>query len=148
MVLLDQRLRNEPALRPQRGSSGAAAYDLRACVPTPLTLSGQQVHVISTGIAIHIRDSNLCGILAPRSGLGIRVGIVLANLVGVIDSDYTGEIKAGIWNRGHQDFVLEPYSRLCQLLIIPVVSAQLQVVDAFSSTSARSDNGFGSTGVS
>ncbi len=147
MVLLDPHLRDKPELQPFRATTGAAGYDLRACISSPLALPSRQSKVVSTGIAIHIDRPDICGLLAPRSGLGINHGVVLANLVGIIDSDYTGEIKAGLWNRSDTDFVIKPYSRICQLLFIPIFCARLFATQAFDNTSERGAAGFGSTGM-
>ena len=101
-----------------------------------------------TGIAIHLADPNLCALVVPRSGLGIKHGIVMANLVGVIDADYQGQIIANLWNRGDKAFEIEPYMRVCQLLLVPVALRDFSVVDDFSAASERGEGGFGSTGTS
>ncbi|MBF2735955.1 MAG: dUTP diphosphatase [Betaproteobacteria bacterium AqS2] len=137
----------DPAeLRPS--TAGSAACDLRACIPEALELAPGATAEVPTGVAVHIADPNLCGILAPRSGLGARSGVVLANLVGVIDSDYQGEIKATLWNRGDQTVRIEPRERVCQLLIVAVHRPAFAVVDEFSQATGRGEGGFGSTGRS
>lgn len=133
---------------PTRGTSGSAGYDLRACIPERLVLAPQQAARIGTGVAIHIGDAGLVGIVAPRSGLGSR-GLGLANTIGIIDSDYTGEIICKAVNRnppGGEDVVIEPGDRVFQLLFMPVVVADLLQVDAFSESTERGDGGYGSTG--
>ena len=142
--LLDQRLRANP---PQYASAGAAGIDLRACIDAPVTIDPGCTEMIGSGIAIHIGTPDLFAVVAPRSGLGVKHGLVLANLVGIIDSDYTGEIKLGAWNRSKTPFTVEPLMRICQLLILPVVRPELKIVDQFSRASQRSDAGFGSTGL-
>lgn len=148
MLLHDKHLRENPDMQPQRATAGAAAIDLRACCPDPLQLSPGDVQIISAGLAIHINEPGYCGIIVPRSGLGSKHGIVLANTVGVIDSDYTGEIRLAAINRGKEEFVIEPYMRLCQMMFVPVAQPELQQVNEFSCASARGSSGFGSTGTS
>lgn len=142
--LLDPRLPREPL---HYASKGAAGLDLRACIPSPLTIEPGGVELIPTGVAIHLADPGLAAMVLPRSGLGHRHGIVLGNLVGLIDSDYQGEIMVSTWNRGQQPFTLEPLDRLAQLVIVPVVRARFNVVEEFPA-SQRGDRGFGSTGLS
>lgn len=146
MVILDERLRNDESLHPRRATAGSAALDLRACIKQPVELLPGKVLDIRLGVAIHINDPGLCGLIAPRSGLGTRHGIVLANTVGVIDSDYTGELRAGTWNRSDTAYTIEPYERLFQLLIVPVYHPEVSVVDSFSSPTERGVKGFGSSG--
>ncbi|EWH03094.1 deoxyuridine 5'-triphosphate nucleotidohydrolase [Halomonas sp. BC04] len=119
--------------------------DLRALLDAPLTLEPGQCELVRTGLAIHIGDPNLAGLILPRSGLGHKHGIVLGNLVGLIDSDYQGELMISTWNRGNTTFVLEPFERLAQYVLVPVVQAELQVVESFE-TSLRGEGGFGSSG--
>lgn len=131
---------------PQYATDGSAALDLRACLDSAVTVAPGETIAIPSGIAISIRDPNLVAILAPRSGLGIKHGIVLANTIGVIDSDYQGEIIIGIRNQGSEVYTIQPGERVCQMLFIPVVQASLRVVDEFSKESARGTGGFGHTG--
>ncbi|MDR2365323.1 MAG: dUTP diphosphatase [Zoogloeaceae bacterium] len=140
--ILDARLKTDP---PHYASAGAAGLDLRACVDTPLPLLPGQTLLIPTGMAIHLNDPALAALVLPRSGLGHKHGIVLGNLVGLIDSDYQGEIMVSAWNRGNQAFVIEPLERIAQLVIVPVLQVDLHVVDEFT-PSARGADGFGSTG--
>ena len=142
--VLDARLGREFAL-PQHATDGAAGLDLRACLDAPLTLAPGQTELIGTGFALHIADPGLAAVLLPRSGLGHRHGIVLGNLVGLIDSDYQGEVMVSCWNRGQTAFTLAPMERLAQLIIVPVLQAEFHVVDDFAA-SARGAGGFGSTG--
>jgi dUTP pyrophosphatase len=126
-------------------SPGSAGLDLRACLDAPLTLPPGSTTLIRTGIAIHIADPELAGVIVPRSGLGHKHGIVLGNLVGLIDSDYQGELMVSCWNRGHAAFTLQPFDRLAQLVFVPVVQATFREVGEFAS-SERAAGGFGSTG--
>jgi len=142
LKLLDPRLREQP---PHYATSGSAGLDLRACVTAPLEIQPGASVLIPTGIAIHLADSSLAAMILPRSGLGHRYGIVLGNLVGLIDSDYQGEILVSIWNRSRQPFTVNPLDRLAQLVIVPVVRADFNVVAEFAA-SERGDGGFGSTG--
>lgn len=147
--ILDERLRGTPEqapMLPAYGTPGSAGLDLRACVPEPLTLQPGQCELIPTGIAIHIADPGLAAVILPRSGLGHKHGLVLGNLVGLIDSDYQGPLMVSCWNRSGQAYTLQPLERLAQLVIVPVVQAQFEVVDAFDA-SERGAGGFGSTGV-
>lgn len=130
---------------PHYATAGSAGLDLRACLEAPIILKAGQTELIPTGIAIHIKDNNLCGMILPRSGLGHKHGIVLGNLVGLIDSDYQGQLFISMWNRGDSDFTLNPMERIAQLVIVPVVQAQFNLVDSFDS-SDRGTGGFGSTG--
>ena len=131
---------------PGYATSGSAAMDLRACVAAPLTVQPGETVLVPSGIAISIHDPGLVALLVPRSGLGIKHGIVLANTVGVIDSDYQGEIGIGIHNRGHAPYTIEPGERICQMMFMPVTQAALQVVAEFSQESVRGAGGFGHTG--
>lgn len=131
---------------PQYATDGSAALDLRACLEQPVSIAPGETVTIPSGIAIAIHDPNLVAILAPRSGLGIKHGIVLANTIGVIDSDYQGEIKIGIRNQGNESYIIQPGERICQMLFIPVVQARLRVVEQFSEDSQRGSGGFGHTG--
>jgi dUTP pyrophosphatase len=142
LKILDERIR--PHL-PAYATSGSAGLDLRACIDAPLTLSPGQTELIPTGIAIHLADPGLAAMILPRSGLGHKHGIVLGNLVGLIDSDYQGPLMVSCWNRGNETFVLHPMDRLAQLVIVPVVQARLEIVEDFAA-SQRGDGGFGSSG--
>ena len=142
--LLDPRLGNEFPL-PSYATEGSAGMDLRALLDAPLTLQPGETQLVKTGLAIHIADPGLAGMILPRSGLGHKHGIVLGNLVGLIDSDYQGELMISVWNRGHNPFTLEPGERLAQYVLVPVVQAQLEVVEAFNN-SQRGTGGFGSSG--
>jgi len=140
--ILDERLRQQ---LPAYATAGAAGLDLRACLPEPLVLAPGSTHLVPTGIAIHIGDPGHAALILPRSGLGHKHGIVLGNLVGLIDSDYQGELMVSTWNRGTTAFTLNPLERVAQLVIVPVVQAQFNVVADFAE-SERGSGGFGSTG--
>jgi dUTP pyrophosphatase len=140
--ILDPRMREQ---LPHYATGGSAGLDLRACLDKPLTLAPGQTELIPTGIAIHLGDPGLAAVILPRSGLGHKHGIVLGNLVGLIDSDYQGQIFVSTWNRGNAVFVINPMERLAQLVVVPVVQMELNVVDDFE-TSPRGAGGFGSTG--
>jgi dUTP pyrophosphatase len=131
---------------PEYGTSGSAGLDLRACIDEPITLAANAVTLIGTGLAIHIADPSLAALILPRSGLGHKNGIVLGNLVGLIDSDYQGELKISVWNRGTESFTIQPNERLAQLVFVPVVQAAWQWVENFEDASERGEGGFGSTG--
>ena len=143
LKVLDERIR--PYL-PAYATPGSAGMDLRACIDAPLTLAPSQTELIPTGVAIHIGDPSLAAMILPRSGLGHKHGIVLGNLVGLIDSDYQGQLMVSCWNRAKEPFELKPLERLAQLVIVPVVRASFQTVQTFD-TSARAEGGFGSTGT-
>ena len=140
--ILDARMRDQ---LPQYATSGAAGLDLRACIDQAITLAPGQTELVPTGIAIHLGDPGLAAVILPRSGLGHKHGIVLGNLVGLIDSDYQGQLFVSTWNRGNAPFVLNPMERLAQLVVVPVVQVELNVVDDFEQSS-RGAGGFGSTG--
>ena len=140
--ILDARLRDS---LPQYATEGAAGLDLRACIETPLVLQPGEAQLIPSGIAIHLEDAGYAALILPRSGLGHKHGIVLGNLVGLIDSDYQGQIMVSCWNRGAQPFTVQPLERVAQMVIVPVVQARLNIVDEFVA-SARGASGFGSTG--
>jgi dUTP pyrophosphatase len=140
--ILDERIR--PHL-PAYATPGSAGMDLRACIDTPLGLEPGQVELIPTGIAIHVADAGLAALILPRSGLGHKHGIVLGNLVGLIDSDYQGQLMVSCWNRGDHAYALQPLERLAQLVIVPIVKAVFTVVEDFAE-STRAAGGFGSTG--
>jgi dUTP pyrophosphatase len=142
--VLDARLGREFPL-PAYATEGSAGLDLRACLNAPLTLGAGRAELVPTGLAIHLDDPGLAAVLLPRSGLAHRHGIVLGNLVGLIDSDYQGQIMVSAWNRGVAAFTIEPGERIAQLVVVPVVQVRLEVVAAFSA-SKRGAGGFGSSG--
>ncbi|WP_399680619.1 dUTP diphosphatase [Xenophilus sp.] len=131
---------------PQYATPGSAGLDLRACLAEPLTLAPGACELVGTGIAIHLADAGYAALILPRSGLGHKHGIVLGNLVGLIDSDYQGELKISAWNRGREPFVIQPLERLAQLVVVPVLQAQFNLVDEFP-PSERGEGGYGSTGT-
>jgi dUTP pyrophosphatase len=141
--VVNERMR---AQLPAYATPGSAGLDLRACLPAAQILSPGQTVLIPTGIAIHVANPGFAALILPRSGLGHKHGIVLGNLVGLIDSDYQGELMVSTWNRGQTSFTIEPMERIAQLVIVPVVQAQFDVVDAFTA-SERGAGGFGSTGT-
>ncbi len=143
--LLDPRLGSELFPLPRYETDGAAGLDLRACLDAPLVLMPGQSELISTGLAIYIADSNLAATILPRSGLGHKHGIVLGNLIGLIDSDYQGPLKISCWNRSDKPYTVQPAERIAQLVIVPVLRASFEVVDEFDET-GRGEGGFGSTG--
>ncbi|MCJ8301038.1 MAG: dUTP diphosphatase [Pseudomonadales bacterium] len=142
--ILDSRIGAEFPL-PSYATPGSAGLDLRACLDSALTIEPGQTHLIPTGMAIHIEDPELCAMILPRSGLGHKHGIVLGNLVGLIDSDYQGQLFVSCWNRGQTTFTMEPGERIAQLVLVPVVQAEFEIVDDFSA-SDRGEGGFGSSG--
>ena len=142
LKILDARIRER---LPAYATSGSAGLDLRACIDRALTIAPGDAQLISTGIAIHIGDPTLAAMVLPRSGLGHKHGIVLGNLVGLIDSDYQGPLMVSCWNRGREPFTIQPFDRIAQLVIVPVVQASFRLVDDFA-TSDRGVGGFGSSG--
>ena len=142
--ILDPRLRE---VLPQYATAGAAGLDLRACLNAPLTLMPGDSQLVPSGIAIHIGDPGLAALILPRSGLGAKHGIVLGNLVGLIDSDYQGQVFISVWNRGNAAFTIQPMDRIAQLVVVPVQQVEFDVVEEFN-TSYRGAGGFGSTGKS
>jgi dUTP pyrophosphatase len=142
--ILDARLRES---FPQYATPGAAGLDLRACIEKPLTLAAGAAELVPSGIAIHLGDSGLAAMVLPRSGLGHKHGIVLGNLVGLIDSDYQGQVMVSVWNRSAAAFTIQPLERIAQLVVVPVVQVKLNVVEEFAASS-RGAGGFGSTGNS
>ncbi|MCF8195495.1 MAG: dUTP diphosphatase [Polynucleobacter sp.] len=142
--ILDERMRSQ---LPSYATPGSAGLDLRACISEPIDIAPGQTLLIPTGIAIHVADPGYCAIILPRSGLGHKHGIVLGNLVGLIDSDYQGQLMVSTWNRGQQNFQICAMDRLAQLVIVPVAQVEWEVVEDFS-TSKRGTGGFGSTGKS
>jgi dUTP pyrophosphatase len=142
--IIDPRLGAEFPL-PQYATAGSAGLDLRACLEKPLELAPGRAELIPTGLAIYLEDPGLAAMVLPRSGLGHRHGIVLGNLVGLIDSDYQGELMVSCWNRGHEPFMLKPGERIAQLVVVPVVQVELEIVANFEA-SARGAGGFGHSG--
>jgi dUTP pyrophosphatase len=140
--ILDARLRDQ---LPHYATTGSAGLDLRACTDGPIVLEPGETRLIPTGMAIHLADPGYAALILPRSGLGHKHGIVLGNLVGLIDSDYQGQLMVSAWNRSQQAFEMAPMERLAQLVVVPVVQAEFNVVDEFES-SQRGEGGFGSTG--
>ena len=141
--ILDERLRTQ---MPAYATPGSAGLDLRACLDAPLTLAPNAWQLVPTGMAIHLADPGHAALILPRSGLGHKHGIVLGNLVGLIDSDYQGQLMVSAWNRSSTAYTLQPMERLAQLVIVPVVQAQFNIVDEFPAVSARGEGGYGSTG--
>ncbi|MCB1957905.1 MAG: dUTP diphosphatase [Rhodocyclaceae bacterium] len=140
--ILDPRLKDAP---PHYATPGSAGLDLRACIDQPLILEPGQTELVPSGLAIHLADPGLAAMILPRSGLGHKHGIVLGNLVGLIDSDYQGQVFVSVWNRGQKPFTLEPLERMAQLVVVPVLQVAFNVVDSFDASS-RGEGGFGSTG--
>ena len=141
--ILDARLRET---MPAYATSGSAGMDLRACIAAPLVLKPGAAELVGCGLAVHLADPGYCALVLPRSGLGHRHGIVLGNLVGLIDSDYQGQIMVSIWNRGLQEFTIQPMDRIAQLVVVPVMQVGLNPVESFEASS-RGAAGFGSTGA-
>lgn len=140
--LLDPRLKDHP---PGYATAGAAGLDLRACLDAAIVLHPGETTLVPSGMAIHLADPGLAAMVLPRSGLGHKHGIVLGNLVGLIDSDYQGELFVSVWNRGRESFTIQPMERIAQLVVVPVVQVGFNIVDDFAA-SARGSGGFGSTG--
>ena len=143
--ILDERLKDQP---PAYATAGSAGLDLRACLAEPLILAPNAWQLVPTGMAMHLADPGYAALILPRSGLGHKHGIVLGNLVGLIDSDYQGQLMVSAWNRSEVAYTLQPMERLAQLVIVPVVQAQFRVVDAFDAETERGAGGYGSTGRS
>ena len=141
--IIDPRMADQ---LPEYATPGSAGLDLRACLDEPLTLQPNAWKLVSTGIAIHLEDPGYAALILPRSGLGHKHGIVLGNLVGLIDSDYQGQLMVSAWNRSDVAFTIEPMERIAQLVVVPVVQAQFKVVTEFAAASARGEGGYGSTG--
>ena len=131
---------------PTRATDGSAGIDLRACLDEPLTIKAGATHLVGTGLAVYIQDPNYAGMILPRSGLGHKHGIVLGNLVGLIDADYQGELMVSVWNRSSEDFVLNPAERMAQYIVVPVARPEFEVVSDFSDESIRGAGGFGHSG--
>ena len=142
--ILDERIRG---MLPRYASPGAAGLDLRACLEKPLVLNPGESQLVSSGIAIHVGDPGYAAVILPRSGLGAKNGIVLGNLVGLIDSDYQGPLMVSVWNRSKSAFTIQPLDRIAQLVVVPVVQVEFEVVEEFAA-STRGAGGFGSTGKS
>lgn len=145
LKICDPRI-NDVVPLPQYHSSSAAGIDLYACIDKPIELKPNECVLVPSGIAIHIKDPNVCGIIAPRSGLGHKLGIILGNSIGVIDADYQGEIKLSIWNRSDKAYTIPPLERISQLIIMPILRPELKVVSSFTDGEDRGEGGFGSTG--
>lgn len=143
--LLDERLRDQ---LPAYATPGSAGLDLRACLHEPLTLGPNAWQLVPTGLAIHLADPGYAALILPRSGLGHKHGIVLGNLVGLIDSDYQGQLMVSAWNRSDVTFTIQPMERIAQLVVVPVVQAGFRLVDEFAQASQRGAGGYGSTGIS
>lgn len=142
LKILDERIRG---LLPAYATAGSAGLDLRACLDAPLTLQPGDAQLISTGLAMHLGNPGFAAMILPRSGLGAKNGIVLGNLVGLIDSDYQGPLMVSCWNRGRESFTINPLDRIAQMIIVPVVQAQFRLVESFEASN-RGEGGFGSTG--
>jgi dUTP pyrophosphatase len=140
--ILDARMREQ---LPAYATPGSAGLDLRACIDTPLLMNPGDTFLMPTGLAVHVADPGYCALVLPRSGMGFKNGIVLANLVGLIDSDYQGQLMVPLWNRSNKAFTLNPMERVAQMIIVPVMQAQFNVVEEFTATE-RGTGGFGSTG--
>ncbi|TBO34543.1 dUTP diphosphatase [Aquabacterium lacunae] len=143
LKILDPRMADQ---LPAYGTPGSAGLDLRACVDAPLVLQPGQAQLIPTGLSLHLADPGLAAMILPRSGLGHKHGIVMGNLVGLIDSDYQGPLMVSCWNRGQEAFTIQPMDRIAQLIIVPVVQADFRVVSDFGAATQRGEGGFGSTG--
>ncbi len=141
--IMDARMQGQ---LPAYATAGSAGLDLRACLDAPLLLAPNAWHLVPTGIAVYLKDPGFAAMLLPRSGLGHKHGIVLGNLVGLIDSDYQGQLMVSCWNRSDVSFTIEPMERIAQMVIVPVVQAQFNVVTEFEAPSARGEGGYGSTG--
>lgn len=145
--ILNPKIGQDPAFPlPTRATDGSAGIDLRACIDAPITIKAGETKLIGTGLSIYIADPNFAGLILPRSGLGHKHGIVLGNLVGLIDADYQGELMVSVWNRSSTDFVLEPAERMAQYVVVPVARPGFEIVDEFTDVSARGAGGFGSSG--
>jgi len=142
LKILDQRVREQ---LPHYATHGSAGLDLRACLDAAVSLNPGETKLIPTGLAIHLRDPGYAAMILPRSGLGHKHGVVLGNLVGLIDSDYQGQLMVSLWNRGQESFTIQPFERIAQMVIVPVVQASFNLVDDFDA-SHRGEGGFGSTG--
>ncbi len=144
MRILDARIGKEFPL-PQYATAGSAGLDLRACLDVPLVLEPGKAELLPTGLSIHVEDPGLAAVILPRSGLGHKHGVVLGNLVGLIDSDYQGPLMVSVWNRGREPYTVQPGERIAQLIVVPVVQVEIEVVEDFTATS-RGAGGFGHSG--
>ena len=142
LKILDPRIADQ---LPHYATPGSAGLDLRACLDAAMVLNPGETQLIPTGMAIHLADAGYAAVILPRSGLGHKHGVVLGNLVGLIDSDYQGQLMVSVWNRGKEAFTIQPFERIAQMVIVPVVQAQFRVVEGFGD-SERGEGGFGSTG--
>lgn len=146
--ILDPKIgQDENFPMPTRATDGSAGIDLRACIDEPLVIKAGETHLVGTGMSIYIQDPNYAGVILPRSGLGHKHGIVLGNLVGLIDADYQGELKVSVWNRSDKDYTLKPAERMAQYIVLPIARPQFEVVEEFSDESERGAGGFGSSGT-
>ncbi|WP_296204847.1 dUTP diphosphatase [Psychrobacter sp. UBA3962] len=145
--ILNPKIGTDPNFpMPTRATDGSAGIDLRACIDESITIKAGETQLVGTGMAIYIADPNYAGIILPRSGLGHKHGIVLGNLVGLIDADYQGELMVSIWNRSETDFVLNPAERMAQYMVVPVMRPEFEIVEEFNELSARGAGGFGHSG--
>ena len=146
--ILDDRIRTDNRFSiPTRATEGSAGIDLRACIDEPILIKAGESVLVGTGISIYIKDPNYAGVILPRSGLGSKSGIVLGNLVGLIDSDYQGELMVSVWNRSWEDYVLEPATKFAQYVVVPVVTPRFSLVEDFDTKTIRNVGAFGSTGL-
>ena len=146
--ILDDKIRTDNRFSiPTRATEGSAGIDLRACIDEPILIKAGESVLVGTGISIYIKDPNYAGVILPRSGLGSKSGIVLGNLVGLIDSDYQGELMVSVWNRSWEDYVLEPATKFAQYVVVPVVTPRFNLVEDFDTRTLRNVSGFGSTGL-
>ena len=146
--ILDDKIRTDNRFSiPTRATVGSAGIDLRACIDEPILIKAGESVLVGTGISIYIKDPNYAGVILPRSGLGSKSGIVLGNLVGLIDSDYQGELMVSVWNRSREDYVLEPATKFAQYVVVPVVTPRFSLVEDFDTRTLRNVSGFGSTGL-
>lgn len=145
-VLNSKITEDEAFSLPTRATDGSAGIDLRACMDEPLTIKAGETHLVGTGLAVYISDPNFAGMILPRSGLGHKHGIVLGNLVGLIDADYQGELMVSVWNRSNDNFILNPAERMAQYIVVPVARPEFNIVTDFSDESARGAGGFGHSG--
>ncbi|MDO4699069.1 MAG: dUTP diphosphatase [Moraxella sp.] len=146
--ILNPKIGNDPSFPlPTRATDGSAGIDLRACIDKPLTIKAGQTVLVGTGIAVYIADPNFAGLILPRSGLGHKHGIVLGNLVGLIDPDYQGELMVSVWNRSDSDFTLNPAERMAQYIVVPVARPSFELVSEFGDVSERGTGGFGHSGM-
>lgn len=146
--IVNNKIREEDIYAmPKQATLGSAAIDLQACIDEPIEIKAGESVLVGTGIAIHVKDPNFAGLILPRSGLGSKSGIVLGNLVGLIDSDYQGELMVSVWNRSWEDYTLQPATRFAQYTVVPVMTPRLRLVKEFGEETARGAKGFGSTGL-